>query len=94
VRQPSDKIWMLGFKKPSVVFYSHQQVTFVKNDDFLPQYRQQLQGYPANSSLLLLTQNTHLKQLKLRSQDYRVIDTKGTYLLIRVPVVKFLASMN
>ncbi len=94
VQQPSDKIWMLGFKKPSVVFYSHQQVTFVKNDDFLPQYRQQLEGYTANSSLLLLTQNIHLKQLKLRSQDYRVIDTKGTYLLMRVLVVKFLAAMK
>jgi 4-amino-4-deoxy-L-arabinose transferase-like glycosyltransferase len=92
VKQPSDNIWMLGFKKPSVVFYSHQQVVFVKNDDFLPQFRSQLEKYPSNSSILLLTQDYRLKQLKLRPQDYRIIDKKGTYLLVRIPIAKMLIS--
>jgi 4-amino-4-deoxy-L-arabinose transferase-like glycosyltransferase len=91
IKQPSDNIWMLGFKKPSVVFYSHHRVVFVKNDDFLPQFRSQLEKYPSNSSLLLLTQDDRLKQLKLRSQDYRIIEKKGTYLLVRIPVARMLA---
>jgi 4-amino-4-deoxy-L-arabinose transferase-like glycosyltransferase len=92
-KQTNDRIWMLGFKKPSVVFYSRERVVFVKNDDFLPAFRSQLEGYPNNISILLLTQDSHLKNLKLRERDYQIIDRRGTYLLIRLSKAKILATI-
>jgi 4-amino-4-deoxy-L-arabinose transferase-like glycosyltransferase len=89
VKQPNEEVVMLGFKKPSVVFYSHANVNYFR---FPQETVEHLQNQAAKAlkppSLLLLAEQKKLLQMDLQPDDYKSLSTKGAYNLIRVPFLK------
>ncbi|MBD0300955.1 MAG: glycosyltransferase family 39 protein, partial [Tolypothrix sp. T3-bin4] len=86
-KQPNEQLIMVGFKKPTVVFYSHENVTFFK---FTEQAQQHIQNQAANKaqpgSMLVLSQPKKLIQMGLQPADYENLGISGAYQLIRVPL--------
>ncbi|MFN6561790.1 MAG: ArnT family glycosyltransferase [Nostoc sp. ChiSLP01] len=89
VRQPNEELVMLGFKKPSVVFYSQTHVNYFR---FPQEALEHLQNQAAKGlkppSLLLLAEQKKFLQMDLQPDDYKNLSTKGAYNLIRIPFLK------
>ncbi|MDZ8104649.1 MAG: glycosyltransferase family 39 protein [Nostoc sp. DedQUE12a] len=89
VRQPNEELVMLGFKKPSVVFYSQTHVNYFR---FPQETLEHLQNQAAKGlkppSLLLLAEQKKFLQMDLQPDDYKNLSTKGAYNLIRIPFLK------
>jgi len=80
VEQPNERLIMIGFKKPSVVFYTHRRVNYISS----PQNAAaQIKKMPV-TQVLILTQPEKLKQLGLQPSQYQNLGQAGTYQLIRV----------
>jgi len=86
-KQPNEQLIMVGFKKPTVVFYSHENVTFFK---FTEQAQEHIQNQAVNKvqpgSVLVLSQPKKLIQMGLQPADYENLGISGAYQLIRVPL--------
>lgn len=89
VKQPNEEILMVGFKKPSVVFYSHQKVTFIKlTKDAVKYIQNQTSSSPKFPSLLVLAEHRNLVRMDLPPDDYENLASKGAYQLIRLSFKK------
>jgi 4-amino-4-deoxy-L-arabinose transferase-like glycosyltransferase len=85
VQKPTEEIVMVGFKKPTVVFYSQRPVTYFKLNKSGKEYLQQQKSQPPKTqSFLLISQPEKFPQMGLKSNDYQVIEKKGAYQLARV----------
>lgn len=88
-KQVNESIWMLGFKKPSLVFYTQQHIDFFKNGDKLEEYlRQNPEVITESSSVLIVSRNRELKKIGLYPEDYRELDYRGVYKLVRASIDK------
>ncbi|OUL36709.1 glycosyltransferase [Nostoc sp. T09] len=89
VQQPNEELVMLGFKKPSVVFYSHKHVTYIPSSQEVLDHIHKQNTKPLKaSSLLLLAEQDRFVRMGLQPEDYQIITSKGAYYLVRVPVKK------
>ncbi|MHC5723234.1 MAG: ArnT family glycosyltransferase [Nostoc sp.] len=88
-KQPDEELIMLGFKKPSVVFYSHIHVNYL---GFPQEAVEHIKNQAAKGlkprSLLLLAEQKKFLQMDLQPDDYKNLSTKGAYNLVRVPFKK------
>ncbi|MEA5624139.1 glycosyltransferase family 39 protein [Nostoc sp. UHCC 0251] len=88
-KQPNEELIMLGFKKPSVVFYSNIHVNYLR---FPQEAIEHIQNQAAKGlqppSLLLLAEQKKFLQMDLQPDDYKSLSTKGAYNLVRVPFKK------
>ncbi|MBD2533538.1 glycosyltransferase family 39 protein [Nostoc flagelliforme FACHB-838] len=88
-KEPNEELIMLGFKKPSVVFYSHIHVNYLR---FPKEAIEHIQNQAAKGlqppSLLLLAEQKKFLQMELQPDDYKSLSTKGAYNLVRVPFKK------
>lgn len=87
LQKPGEEVVMVGFKKPTVVFYSHRPVTYLKLNKEAEEYIQQRreQRSPADS-LLILTQPFRLPRMGLQPPEYQSLVRWGAYELIRLPI--------
>jgi 4-amino-4-deoxy-L-arabinose transferase-like glycosyltransferase len=84
-RQPEQEIWMIGFKKPTVVFYSHRQIKFFTNNKLAISYIQQTPYNSINQErILVLFQSKFLRKLNLQPEDYQTVEKKGVYQLVTI----------
>lgn len=89
VQQPNEELVMLGFKKPSVVFYSHKQVNYLSSSQEVVDYIHQQTTKPVKpSSVLLLAEQDRFVEMDLPPDNYQHLTSKGAYYLVRVPVKK------
>ncbi|BAY92183.1 MULTISPECIES: ArnT family glycosyltransferase [unclassified Tolypothrix] len=89
VEQPKEELIMLGFKKPSVVFYSHKTVNYISSAPEVVDYIHKQNAQPAKlNSLLLLAEKDRFLAMDLEPEEYKHIASKGAYYLVRVPVKK------
>ncbi|MGJ5633616.1 ArnT family glycosyltransferase [Nostoc sp. CALU 1950] len=88
-KQPNEELIMLGFKKPSVVFYSNIHVNYLR---FPQEATEHIQNQAAKGlqppSLLLLAEQKKFLQMDLQPDDYKSLSTKGAYNLVRIPFKK------
>ncbi|MEB3281424.1 MAG: glycosyltransferase family 39 protein [Lyngbya sp.] len=93
VEKPQEELWMIGFRKPTVVYYSERPVYFYTALDFFkgivegqPIYHlfDSIQNRPNPSTIMVISRLKEIERLGLQSQDYQILDQKGRYLLIRV----------
>lgn len=87
VRQPNESVMMIGFKKPSLNFYSHYQPIgyFWSLDDPAKEFLTQLAHNPqSNPKILLIGQPDQIAEAGLQPQDFEVIRDRNPYQLIRV----------
>ncbi|WP_448273695.1 ArnT family glycosyltransferase [Nostoc sp. DSM 114160] len=88
-KQPNEELIMLGFKKPSVVFYSHIHVNYLKfPQEAVEHIKTQAAKGLKPSSVLLLAEQKKFLQMDLQPDDYKNLSTKGAYNLVRVPFKK------
>ncbi|KAB8332436.1 glycosyltransferase family 39 protein [Scytonema tolypothrichoides VB-61278] len=88
-QQPNEELVMVGFKKPSVVFYTHKKVNYIKVSTKAAEY---IQDKAVNKtqppSVLVLAQLKKFPEMNLKPTDYKKLGTSGAYQLIRVPLNK------
>lgn len=87
VRQPEEPLVAIGFKKPSIVFYTRQSTAFFwrLNDADGNAYLQELANTPDPSpTLLLIGQPDEIRASGLEPKDYRILGDRDPYRLVRV----------
>lgn len=96
VQQPTEELWMLGFKKPSLVFYTQSPVKFFRDDDKIQDYYSQPNvTRPQTNSILIIARDRELREdLDLQPQDYIELGDRGVYKLIRVSTKKVFESLE
>lgn len=83
--QPGEDLIMIGFEKPSVVFYSERHVTYVKETEDAVAHIQKLADNVIHPpSVLVLAQPKKLQKLGLQPLRYQKLGKAGAYQLIRV----------
>ena len=86
VQQDREPIIMLGFKKPSLVFYTQQPVKFFRRNQSLTEYLTESEADIQSDTLLMITREKEIRKVaKLQPQEYQLLEHKGVYKLIRVP---------
>ncbi|MGK7943951.1 MAG: ArnT family glycosyltransferase [Microcystaceae cyanobacterium] len=90
VKQPKEQIMMIGFKKPTITFYSHETVGYfwsIYGDENDPA-KQFLTNIPDTpdypETILLLGESNQINELKLQPSEYKIITEKLPYRLVRV----------
>ncbi len=82
VKQPTEDLVMLGFKKPSLVFYTRQHVTYLTQPAAVIAY---LQTQPRDRvGALIVAAERPLEKSGLQPNQYQEISQAGVYHLIRV----------
>lgn len=85
VDQPGEDLIMIGFPKPSVVFYSQRPVTYIKIvEDGAAHIQKWVNNPMSPDSVLVLTQPRRVKKLGLQPPQYQNLAKVGAYQLIRV----------
>ena len=83
VQQPGEEIVMVGFKKPSVAFYSQRKINYIKNNSQAVDY---IQNQVKSDSILILAEPKKFPEMGLQPTDYEKLDVKQAYGLIRVKI--------
>ena len=86
-QRPYEEIVMVGFKKPTVVFYTQRPVTYFKSNQAGGEYvqKQKLQA-TKSPSLLLIAQPKKFPKMGLQPSDYQILLKQGAYQLVRFPL--------
>lgn len=83
--EPSENLIMIGFKKPSVVFYTQRPVTYVTETEKAVAYIQELSAEsPDGFAVMLLSYPKRLRQLQPQLPPYQNLGKAGAYQLVRV----------
>jgi 4-amino-4-deoxy-L-arabinose transferase-like glycosyltransferase len=86
IQQPGEELIMVGFKKPSVVFYAQQPVNYIYSPGAaIAHIRQQHQSAPkgTTTSALIVGPQELLKEINLAPRRHEIIQASGTYELFR-----------
>ena len=90
-RKPQEELFVLGFIRPSVVYYSQHPVKFFYDIPVAVTYLRETapNSHPVPTVLLML-ENRFMPKLNLSPQDYQDFGIRGGYRLIRVNKQVFL----
>ncbi len=89
-QQPGEPTIMVGFKKPSVVFYTQRPVDyFLFPKTAVARIKEMALTQPQPPSVLVLSQPQKLQQMGLQPPQYQNLGQAGTYQLIRVSKSEF-----
>ncbi|BAI92426.1 glycosyltransferase family 39 protein [Arthrospira platensis NCB002] len=90
-QQPQEELWMIGFAKPTVVFYSQQPVHFFRINDFfraegepLLHILNVLQNTSESPTALVVSRAKDLARIGLQPGDYPILTKQGNYQLVRI----------
>lgn len=88
VKQPLEMLLMVGDEKPSVVFYAQHSVVFVEQTQQAIALLEAIaQTHDEPMSVLMLSHPRKLEEILQVIDNTEILDTKGAYQLIRVPVL-------
>ncbi len=97
IKQPGEELMMIGFEKPSLVFYTQQPVEYFRQPDpAIQSIKKNLAHAPHPDTILILSYNKRFLDLGLQPDQYQTIKVTGAYKLVRVPqqVIANLAKKN
>ena len=95
VQQPQEELWMVGFQKPTLVFYTQRPVNFLKHPQDVKNYLSTQTGkITPSTQILLISRAKEISRLNLQLQDYQQIDTQGAYQLIRLQISDLRNKLN
>jgi 4-amino-4-deoxy-L-arabinose transferase-like glycosyltransferase len=94
IQQPQEEVVMVGFEKPSLVFYSQRPITYLSHPDRTIGYLRRkyalctppCEQTAIPASALVLGYPEKLEETRLRPNQYETIAQFGAYELIRVPL--------
>ncbi|MEG4076292.1 glycosyltransferase family 39 protein [Microcoleus sp. Pol14C2] len=81
---PGEEFIMVGFWKPSLVFYTQEPVTYYRAVTKAIDYIKESKN-PTSPSILLLGYPEKFEQLGLQPNQYQLLESRGAYQLARVP---------
>ncbi len=81
---PGEEFIMVGFWKPSLVFYTQGPVTYYRAVTKAIDYIKESKN-PTSPSILVLGYPEKFVQLGLQPNQYQLLDSRGAYQLARVP---------
>ncbi|MBD2041151.1 glycosyltransferase family 39 protein [Microcoleus sp. FACHB-672] len=85
IKQPDEELVMIGFEKPSLVFYTQQPVQFFRRATSGVKYIKNLPETQAEStSVLMVGYPSKFEEGGLRPNQYTVLDKAGAYQLVRI----------
>ncbi|MGJ5674635.1 MAG: ArnT family glycosyltransferase [Nostochopsis sp.] len=85
--KPGEELVMVGFQKPTVVFYSERPVNYIKMSAAAGDYvRTQAVKKTQSDSILVLAQPKKFPEMGLQPNNYQNLGKSGAYQLIRVPL--------
>lgn len=91
IKQPTETLTMIGFKKPSLVFYSNESMQFftvrslIKYEDkYLNNLSNYLTKNNPSQTTLIIGKDEDLVRLKMQKQDYQIVKQEGVYQLRRI----------
>ena len=89
VRQENEPIVMAtdSFEKPSLVFYTHQPITFFNRSAKIKPYLEQVRQQKTQRSILMVTTDRTLKEAEILPQSYQRLNQVGVYQVIRFSVL-------
>jgi 4-amino-4-deoxy-L-arabinose transferase-like glycosyltransferase len=87
IQQPQEKILLIGFIRPSLVFYTRQPINFFNSIPEAITYLNQ-QNLNQNQSCLIIAQPQIIQELNLAKNSYTILDKQGVYKLIRLKLNK------
>jgi len=89
VRQANEPIVMAtnSFEKPSLVFYTHQPITFFNRSAKIKPYLEQVRQQKTQRSILMVTTDRTLKEAEILPQSYQRLNQVGIYQVIRFSVL-------
>ncbi|MER3492926.1 MAG: glycosyltransferase, partial [Mastigocladus sp. ERB_26_2] len=86
-QKPGEELVMVGFKKPTVVFYSQSPVNYIKMSAAAGDYvRKEAVNKTQSDSILVLAQPKKFPEMGLQPNSYKTLGKSGAYQLIRVPL--------
>ncbi|MGB8689631.1 MAG: glycosyltransferase, partial [Microcoleus sp.] len=85
---PGEEFMMIGFAKPSVVFYSKLAVTYYRLPKGAIDYIEASKNQ-SSPSILVLGYPDKFVQFGLQPNEYQLLDSRGAYQLARVPRTAF-----
>ena len=88
LKQPNEELIMVGFKKPTVTFYTKQIVNYIKFPQAALKYIQNPESSKTKSSLLMIIEQEKFQEMELQPDTYKSLATKGAYQLIRISLAK------
>jgi len=85
---PGEEFMMIGFAKPSLVFYSQLPVTYYRLPKGAIDYIEESKNQ-SSPSILVLGYPDKFVKFGLQPNEYQLLDTRGAYQLARVPRTAF-----
>ena len=85
---PGEELLMVGFWKPSLVFYTQGPVTYYRSVRGAIDYIKESKN-PTSPSILVLGYPDKFVQLGLQPNQYQLVDSRGAYQLARIPRTAF-----
>jgi 4-amino-4-deoxy-L-arabinose transferase-like glycosyltransferase len=89
IMQPQERLVMVGHGKPSVVFYSQQQVRFMRDGEKVGSYLRRRAKKQDAPSVLVLGDRGDVDDIGLQPGQYQPIEQIGDYTLLRIPAAVF-----
>ncbi|NET42270.1 glycosyltransferase family 39 protein [Okeania sp. SIO2B3] len=90
VRQPSEEIVMISFEKPSLVFYTQQQVEFFRRATNAREYLEKVVQKDSSGNVVMIGYPKKFIHVGLEPGQYQYLDSRGAYQLGKVPKNMFL----
>ncbi len=84
--RPGEELIMLGFIRPSVIFYTRRNLTHISSPENLRSHLESLTTtQPKPLSVLVLSKSKDLQKTGLQPSEYTNLGSAGAYQLIRIP---------
>lgn len=84
VKQPGEELIMIGFEKPSLVFYTQKPVKYFRQSRLAIAYIKNLAIQPSPPSILILGYPSKFDDAGLHPNEYQILAKAGAYQLARV----------
>ncbi|MEY3223805.1 MAG: hypothetical protein RLZZ203_2664, partial [Cyanobacteriota bacterium] len=86
-KQPNEELIMVGFKKPTVTFYTQRKINYISSSrKALAYIQKQTLQTNRSQSLLMIIEEKKFPELNLQPDNYKNLASKGAYHLIRIPL--------
>lgn len=94
VRQPGEEVVMIGFEKPSLVFYTQNRVNFFRRRTNAREFLDKISQRDNSDTILIIGYPFEFVDAGLQLGDRQYLDSGGAYLLGRISKELFLNFRN
>lgn len=75
---------MVGFKKPSVAFYTQRKVEYLRLNNAVARIKKTTITAPSQPNILVLTNPNKLEKMGFQPNDYQNLGAESNYQLVRI----------